>query len=92
MNNKTEEEKHLLASDVRRLCGDILDWKVTAILATGASLGDLESAIAWRLGEDDMMDDMMPPLSGAAAAVYDILIREDEFLEEEEGASPSTQL
>ena len=92
MNNSPDKEKRLLASDVRRLCGEILDSKVTAILATGATLGDLEAAVAWRLGEDDVMDDTLPPLSGDAAAVYDILVREDEFLEEEEGASPSTRL
>jgi len=35
------------AATVRRLCGDISDQTVTAVLATGASLADLEVAAAW---------------------------------------------
>ena len=34
--------------DVRRICGDIVDWKVDAIIATGAGFEELEEAVAGR--------------------------------------------
>ena len=67
------------SEDVRRLCGDILDWKVDAILASGATLSDLEVAIAWLTGENDVMGKQRAPLEGAAASVYDLLARGEDF-------------
>ena len=64
--------------DVRRLCGDIADWKVSAILATGADLDQIATAVAWAAGEDDVMAEERRPLSGDAAAVYDILVADEE--------------
>ena len=43
----------LSREDIRRLCGDILDWKVDAIIATGAGFEELEEAVAWASGQDD---------------------------------------
>lgn len=65
--------------DIRHLCGDLADWKVRAILDTGAGNDDVETAIAWAAGEDDVMGAQRRPLTGAAAAVYDILTADDEF-------------
>lgn len=85
MNNEPDEERTegLSHEDVRHLCGDIVDWKVSAILATGASLDDIEAAVAWDAGEDDIMGEERRPLSGAAAAVYDILIADEEYGDED---------
>jgi hypothetical protein len=69
--------------DVIRLCRDILDWKVHAILALGASIEDLEEAVAWASGEDDMMGKERKPLSGVVAEIYDVLTSDDEFGEED---------
>jgi len=71
--------------EVRHLCGDIADWKVTAILATGADLDDIGAAVAWAAGEDDVMGEERRPLSGSAAAVYDILIADEEYGDEDRG-------
>ena len=69
--------------DVRHLCGDVADWKVSAILATGATLDEINAAIAWDAGEDDIMGEERRPLTGPAAAVYDILVADEEFGDEE---------
>lgn len=64
------------AETVRRLAGDILDATVAAILATGANVKELEAALAWLNGQDLAAGESRPPLSGAAAAVYDLLAAE----------------
>lgn len=71
--------------DVRRVCGDVADWKVAAILATGANLDEIETAVAWDAGEDDVMGEERRPLIGAAAAVYDILIADEDYGDEDRG-------
>jgi hypothetical protein len=70
------------AATVRRLCGDISDQTVTAVLATGASLSDLEAAVAWLEGESEIMGEQPDPLAGAAAQIYDLLLAEEGFGEE----------
>jgi hypothetical protein len=67
---------------VVRLCGDVLDGTVTAIAETGASLSDLEAAMAFLNGEDDAMGEEHRPLSGAAAVIYDLLAAEQRVGEE----------
>lgn len=69
--------------DVRHLCGDVADWKISAILATGATMDEINAAIAWEAGEDDVMGEARRPLSGGAAAVYDILIADEDYGDEE---------
>jgi len=71
------------ASDIRRLCGDILDSKVAAIMATGASLGDLEAAVGWLAGEDDVTGDRHRELSGSAGMIYDLLASDADFPDED---------
>jgi hypothetical protein len=70
------------AEMVRRLGGDILDQTVTAIVATGGSLADLETAMAFVYGESDAMGEERRPLSGAAAEIYDLLTLEQGDAEE----------
>jgi hypothetical protein len=65
--------------DIRRLCGDILDWKLNAIQASGAGLAEIEEAVAYFSGQDDVMGEERKPLVGAVAAVYDILAADEEF-------------
>ncbi|MDR3471336.1 MAG: hypothetical protein P4M09_06560 [Devosia sp.] len=64
------------ADDVRRLCGSVTDQQIAAILATGARLDEIETAVAWVAGEDDVMGEERRPLAGRAGAVYDILSAE----------------
>ena len=71
-------DQRLDPEGVVRLCGDILDGTVTAIVDTGASLSDLEAAMAFLYGEDDAMGEERRPLTGAAAAIYDLLVAEQD--------------
>jgi hypothetical protein len=64
--------------ELRRLCGDIVDWKIAAIEQLHATPEEVEEAVAWAAGEDDVMAAERKPLSGRVAAVYDILTADDE--------------
>jgi hypothetical protein len=61
-----------------RLCGDIEDWKIGAITGSGASYAELEEAVAWSMGEDDVMGEARKPLTGRVAQVHEILTRDEE--------------
>ena len=63
----------LTHADVRRLCGDVTDETAARMIATGASVGDLEVALAWSAGESDVMGDERKPLTGHAAELYELL-------------------
>lgn len=64
--------------------GRISDAKVAAIIATGASLEELEEAIAWVAGESDVMSEQRLRASAAVGEIYDILIAEEEYEPERE--------
>jgi hypothetical protein len=70
--------------DVTRLCGDIDEAKVAAILATGASLAELEEALAWATGESDVMGEARRPVAGAVAELYDILVEGEDLWGDED--------
>lgn len=70
------------AQDVIEILGPLAAARVTAIVATGATVGQLEQAAAWAAGESDAMGELERPVSGPVAAVYDILTAEEEFAED----------
>ena len=64
-------------AEIRQMVGDVEAAKLEAILATGATPGQVEEAIAWASGESDVMGgELARPLSGPVAAVYEILASE----------------
>ncbi len=64
-------------SEIRQMVGDVEAAKLEAILATGATPGQIEEAMAWASGESDVMGgELERPLSGPVAAVYEILASE----------------
>jgi len=65
---------------IRRLCGDIPDWKLVAIAALSPGVSDLELAVAWADNEDESRQQR--PLSGVTAQIYDILTSDEEIDEE----------
>jgi len=83
MANDLDTKTQVAAEDVRRLCGEIQDWKVSAIIASGASIGELELAVARLTGADEMTRDHPRSLDGAAAVVYDLLAGGEDFLDED---------
>jgi hypothetical protein len=64
-------------AEIRQMVGDVDAAKLEAILATGATLGQIGEAMAWVSGASDVMGgELERPLSGPAAAVYEILASE----------------
>ena len=64
-------------AEIRHMVGDVEAAKLEAILATGATPGEIEQAMAWVAGESDVMGgELERPLSGPVAAVYEILASE----------------
>jgi hypothetical protein len=76
--NKGKRGPAITQALVAETLGDIDDSTMSTILATGATVEEFEEAVAWATGESDVMGELEHPLSGAAAAVYDILTRERE--------------
>ena len=72
-------------ADIRRMFGTIDDHKALEILDLDPSPEDLEVTMAYLSDMTDVMGEERQPLSGKAAAIYEIVIR-DEFAEEEEAA------
>ncbi|MFQ5774971.1 MAG: hypothetical protein ACE5GS_10660 [Kiloniellaceae bacterium] len=68
--------------EIAEIVGDIDDVKAVAIIATGATVEDLEEALAWAAGESDVMARSRLRGSAVVSAVYDILTAEEEFGEE----------
>jgi hypothetical protein len=70
--------------EVRRICGDLPDEKVAALVASGASIGDLEKAAAWLASREAAGNDRILP-EGRIAELCDILASgEDDLFGEEE--------
>ena len=59
--------------DIRAICGDLLDWKVSAIIDLQPALADLAAAVAWANGQDNLGEEGHP-LTGETARIYDILV------------------
>ena len=68
--------------DIKSILGSVDDASVTAIIAIGPSVSELEEAVAWASGESDVMGELERPLEGAVARVYDILTRDEAWLED----------
>jgi len=69
--------------DVVHLFGEISDHTIVEILEVKPSYRELEE-VAMRLAqENDVMGELERPLEGAVARVYDILVRAQEFSENE---------
>ena len=72
----------LTRAEIVRVAGDIGDAKVASIEALDATLEELEAAIAWALGESDVMGDQRVPLAGRTAMLYDILTADEDYGDE----------
>lgn len=63
---------------ITKICGELPDWKISAIEKSGASLNDLQVALVWAAGEDDVMAESGHKLEGAALTVYEILMADED--------------
>ena len=66
------EAQAVTARDVQRLLGELDAAKVADILALRPSLDELEQTAAWMAGEGDVPAQEGHPLTGKAAAIFDI--------------------
>ena len=71
-------QTQVTADVIRHMCGEIADWKVTAILDVDGDLEDLEEAVAWSTGDDENPPKRHLNPQGAASRIYDILIAGEE--------------
>lgn len=82
LNAGTGGPARLTPTDVRQVCGDILDWKLEAIVETGGDVADLQNAVAWLDGRPDALGGAAQPLTGAAARIYELLQADEDYPEE----------
>ena len=75
-------DRRVTRAQVIEIAGRLDDFKIAAILETGASVEELEEAAAWATGESDVMGDMRLRPTPAVKALYDILTAEQKFPEE----------
>lgn len=73
-----EAKSALTREQVVHMCGGIPDWKIAAILRSGATANELERALAWVEGESDVAGEARLPLSGRTADLYEILVGDEE--------------
>ena len=79
---KKSEEKPATESDVRRILGTVEDDLVMEVLATGATADEILEAYEWVSSEDRLGTDLDHTKRGRVAAVYDILVRDAEEMDE----------
>ena len=72
------QQTPLTAEDVRRLCGDISDWKVAEILSFGGDLAALELAKAWSMDDDETTPARHLSPESPAARILDVLTADEE--------------
>ena len=69
----------LTRDDVAALVGDVGDAVISAILEIDPTAAELDEALAWLAGEDDVMGETERPLTGKAAEIFDILAATEDY-------------
>lgn len=80
--------QHLSHEDVAHLVGDLEDATVAAILATGATYQDIEQALKWAGAAPDEPRLNAHGMTPTAELVFDILISDPAYAEEERQSAP----
>ena len=75
-------QARLTHEQVIEIVGDIGDARAAAIIATGATIEDLEEAVSWAAGESDVMGDLRLRASQVVGEVYDLLTAEKKLGDE----------
>ena len=77
MNARRSGSQGATLQEIMGLVGDIGAAKAEAILTTGATIPEIEQALAWADDESDVMGEMERPLCGRTASVYELLRTEE---------------
>lgn len=64
-------------SEIAKIVRDDDPEKLAQILATGATIAEIEKAVLWASGAADVLGEAPHPLEGRAALVYDILTADE---------------
>jgi hypothetical protein len=75
---------HLGRGEILEIAGNIEDAKVAAIEQSGATIEQLEEAVAWASGLSGVMSKERHPLSGVVAEIYEILTADENYRDERE--------
>lgn len=67
--------------ELRRILGEVEDAKTLEILKLEPTTAELEQAAYWADGEGDQLAREGAPLSGRAAKIYEILVRDEDEAE-----------
>lgn len=70
------------AAQIIDIVGPLTDARVMAIIATGATIEQIEEAAAWADGESDVMGDLRLRAAPPVVAVYEILRDEQKYAED----------
>jgi len=73
----------LSREEIRHVCGDIPDWKIVRIIATGGGIGELEKAAALVAGADDIVAHRDAAPHGAVGEIHDILVADEDVPNED---------
>jgi len=76
-------ERPVTSADVTHLFGDIDAHKVAEIVASGATIAELEEVAAHLALESDVMGELERPLTGRALRIYELVRRDEEPFEED---------
>jgi hypothetical protein len=76
----TRADRALTRGDVAQALGDDEDTAISAIMALNPTYGEFHTALAWALGESDVMGEERRPLDGKAKQIYDILAADELWL------------
>jgi hypothetical protein len=74
----TKEDEHQTVEDLRHILGDIDDIKAAEILALAPTAEELEIAVLWAEGKEDIVATRGGTLSGKTAEIYEILTADEE--------------
>jgi hypothetical protein len=75
---QTNVDRQATVDDVRRTLGDVDDTVLVEILSNRPTLRDLSEAALWVRGNSDLETREHSELSAVAAAIAEILVREEE--------------
>jgi hypothetical protein len=70
------------ASEIVEICGHLDDGVITRILATGATPAEVLEGFTWATADDQIGTELGHGRTGAAGAVYEILMQEEPDPEE----------
>jgi hypothetical protein len=72
----------LTHEQIAGVVGEIDDMRAAEIIATGATIEELEEAVAWAARESDVMGDLRLRASAVVGKVYDLLTAEEKLGDE----------